>query len=97
MASAVGVLFTGLVAMPFAFFLSGFLWLIGLGLLGVWMHRGTIGRRYSLSALREVDEREAAQRLAAETGRPEGGDTILCSGCFESYSAAMPCCPRCGR
>lgn len=53
--------------------------------------------RYSLEALREIDDRAEAHRLLDEEPSVSAEAEVVCPSCFEPHDRRLPACPRCGR
>lgn len=87
--------FGGLVLSGITFHLGIAISVAGVVLMGYHL---TSQRRdpYSLSALKELEEKEEARHLRESTGRVEG-DSVLCPGCMEVYHSDLPVCPHCRR
>jgi uncharacterized paraquat-inducible protein A len=92
------VLVGGAVA-SYAFWLSGFLWFGAVVCLVLYLREAVFNRnRYSLEALRDIEEKEVARRLAEEVGQvSKDADTVACPYCLQPYPSEMSVCPYCGR
>lgn len=87
--------FGGLVLSGIAFHLGIAISVAGVSLMGY--HLTSQWRDpYSLSALKDLEEKEEARQLRESMGRVDG-DSVLCPGCMEVYHADLPVCPYCRR